>query len=629
MLSAIRSNRTFPSIFIILLICIAAVTILYKEFFLFSTVIWSMNKAIRLEDLTPNIKNWVHEYDGIETYCLYILIFAGIFLSLFILCVYRILLAESQNFIFKISYYILCLFLLFYACIFFINTGFYPPVSCPILSAWTLIIAIVVPVLLYFLFIAAGRFNKISAWTAAIILIPACFFATTPMYLADYSYVFAPALRIINHFKISEIYFQYDLLLSLLAVLWMKTGFDLNYFQIMGQFSLYVFLLASFFFSKRLFIKKELSFYLLAAMLLIKIFALMHDPVLYFQVTPLRLDWWILLVILAYEKGLYSKWTGVVLGFLIIFHRTFGIIYTLGYLETVFILLILDSMKSIPRACALKASLKTHLRYNISNLGFIALAWIISTLMFGPSLESASNYQSIGIGFIKISETSFYWYIAVIICIASIYLFNLREKLPDRYFTTGSFIILLAIGNSIYFFGRSHENNIINIAGALVFVLFMLFDLLAFKYRNNSFKGMPAILLPNIFIVLLLIFYSERISAVSVKKFENIKKLQFVCPMPNYPFDIQPVRELTDACQKVYFVGEYDFYYYYYGGYVPQGRFLPYNAWIFKKDVVNFLQNLLDSGYCIVFMDENNNAVLADLKYNKLVEKGGFKVVRN
>lgn len=627
-LNAIRSDRTFPSVFVILLICTAAVTILYKEFFFFSATIWSMNKEVRLEDLTPNIRYWVREYDGIEAYCLYILVFVGIFLSFLILCAYRILLSLIKKFIFKISYCLLCFFLLFYACIFFINIGFSPPVSCPIFSIWTFLFAIIVPALLYFLFNAAVIFKKSSAWAVAIILFPACFFATMPMCLADYSYIFAPALRIIHHFKLSEIYFQYDLLLSLIAVLWMKLGLDLNHFQIVGQFSLYVFLLASFFFSKRLFIKNELSFYLLASMALIKIYAIMHDPVFCFQITPLRLDWWLLLVILTYEKGLYSKWTGLSLGALIIFHRTFGIIYVLGYLETVLILLILDYIKNITRTCALKTALKAHFKYNISNAAIIVLAFGISTLMFGASLESASNYQAIGIGFLKISETSFYWYIAVIICAASIYLFSLREKLPGGYFATGSFLIFLAVGNSIYFFGRSHEHNIINVAGSLVFVMFMLFDLLAFKYRNNTLKRMLIILLPNIFILLLLIFYSERISTVSAQKFEKIKKFQFVYPRQLYPLDVQQVRELTDFCQKVYFVGECDFYYYYYGGYVPQGRFLPYNAWIFKKELVDFVQKLIDSGYYIVFMDGNNNEVLADLKYNKIVEKGGLRAVR-
>ena len=432
-LNAIRSNRTFPSVFIILLICISSVTILYKEFYFFAPTIWSMNRAVRLEDLTPGMRYYAREYDGIETYCLYILTIISIFLSFFIFCVYRVLSSRTEHFIFKISYYLLWFFLLLNACLFFINIGFNPPMSRMIPSLWTYLFAVAASVFIYFLFKISVRFEKISVWAVPIILVPFCFIATMPIFSMDYSFIFAPALRIIHHFKLSEIYLQYDLLLSLLAALWMKLNLDLNYFQILGQISLYLFLLLAFFFARRLFLKKELSFYLLAALILIKVFAIMPDPVFVFQVTPLRLDWWILLVILAYEKGLYSKWTGLALGFLIIFHRTFGIIYALGYLETASVLLLIDFMQSIPRTCALKATVKKHFKYNLWNAAAIVLAFAISTLMFGASLESASLYQSIGIGFLPISEISFYWYVIVTICAASIYLLNLKEKLPERY----------------------------------------------------------------------------------------------------------------------------------------------------------------------------------------------------
>ncbi|MFA7231169.1 MAG: hypothetical protein WC071_07845 [Victivallaceae bacterium] len=370
---------------------------------------------------------------------------------------------------------------------------------------------------------------------------------------------------------------------------------------------------------------------MLTAMTLIKVYALMHDPVLCFQVTPLRLDWWLLLVILVYEKGLYSKWTGLSLGFLIIFHKTFGIIYALGYLETTFILLIIDVIKNVPRMCFLKATLKTHFKSNIGNIAIIVLSLGVSALVFRSSLESASLYQSIGIGFLPIAETSFYWYVAVMICVASIYLFSLRRKLPDRYFATGSFLIFLAIGNSIYFFGRSHEHNIINIAGSLVFVLFMLFDLLSLKYNDTTkptiLMRLSVKILPNVFILLLLIYYSGRINTVTVEKINNTQKLQFIYPF-HPAMDKGMFRELTDDSAKVYFVGDYDFYCYYYLGYVPQGRFSPYASWIFKKDVATFLQKLVDNGYYIVFLDGKNDDVLSVLNYNNLVNKYGLRVIR-
>jgi hypothetical protein len=595
-----------------------------------------MNKMVRLEDLTPAIRDYAMERDGIETYCLYILVFACILLSFLILFAYRILLSCSRIFVYKVSYRFLLFFLLLNACLFFCNIGFTPPMFCAVLNIWFYLLAIVFSVSAYFVFKVLLRFEKISACVVPVILIPLCFIATMPMSFQDYSFIFAPALRIIHHFKISEIYFQYDLFMSLLAALWMKLGINLNKFQVLGQLSVYIFLLASFFFSKRLFFKKELSFYLLAALVLMKIYANIGDPVLYFQVTPLRLDWWLLLVIMAYEKGLYSKFTGLTLGILIVFHRTFGIIYAIGYLETVLMLLILDFVKSIPTACPCRTILVKHFKCNIGNALIIVLSFGIGALWLGSSLESASTYQKIGIGFLPISKTSFYWYVPVMLSAVSIYLLSLRGKLPDGYFATGLFLVFMALGNSTYFFGRSHENNIINISGSLVFTLFMLFDLLALKYsdpaEDNSLRKMSVAILPNVFILLLLLFYSGKIYMVTEAKLNNMKKFQFTYPVPP-SLDMGQIRELTDASPNVYFAGDCDFYYYYYGGYVPQGRFSPSAAWVYKKDLVDFLQVLIDRGYYIVFLKVNNqnptlyNEVFPALMYDEIVEKDGFNTV--
>lgn len=639
-LSAIWANKTFPPDLIILLICMSSVTILYKVFFFFSPIIWSMNKEIPLEDLTPIIRVALQR-DGIETYCLYILVLACIPLSFFILSVYRILLSRAESFTWKILHWFLLFSLLLNACLFLGNIGFYPPMFCAILNWWVCFSIFIVSIIVYFLFKLSVRFAKISILAVSVILIPVCFIATKPIYLVDYSYIFAPALRMIHHFKLSEIYFQYDMLLSLLAALWMKLDLDLNYFQILGQFSVYLLLLISFFFSRRLFFKKELSFYLLAALVLIKIYALLDDPVACFQVTPLRLDWWLLLLVLAYEKGLYSKWIGLTLGILIVFHRTFGIIYAVGYLETVLLMLFLDYMKNALFGCSLKATIKKHLRYNIGNIVIIALSLGIGAFVFGSSLEGVAIYRKIGIGFMKISKISFYWYVPVMLSVTSIYLVRLRGKLPDGYFATGAFLIFLAIGNSIYFFGRSHENNIINISGSLIFSLFMLFDLLVFRYKctreNNTLKRLSVAILPNISLLLLMFYYSGKIYQGTAQKLDNIRNFQFIYPI-SHSFDTKQIRELTNRSPNVYFVGEYDFYYYYYGGYVPQGRFSPYSSWIYKKNLVDFLQALIDRGYYIVFLKEDpnnprvnpniNGEVLSALKYNEIVEKYGFKVIR-
>ena len=107
------------------------------------------------------------------------------------------------------------------------------------------------------------------------------------------------------------------------------------------------------------------------------------------------------------------------------------------------------------------------------NLLIILLFLSFSYFLFGGFIsDSVSMYQKIGIGMIAIAPNSFYWYVPVILCVLSYLLLKHNDKISDKYFTSGLFLVLLTIGNSMYFFGRSHEHNIINITSILSLALF-------------------------------------------------------------------------------------------------------------------------------------------------------------
>ncbi|MDP2918544.1 MAG: hypothetical protein Q8N68_03525, partial [bacterium] len=61
-----------------------------------------------------------------------------------------------------------------------------------------------------------------------------------------------------------------------------------------------------------------------------------------------------------------------------------------------------------------------------------------------------------------------------------------RRALSEKNFQANMFLITLTVGNSLYFFGRSHEHNIINISVCLLLSLFVLLDLLYANARNES-----------------------------------------------------------------------------------------------------------------------------------------------
>lgn len=629
----IFSNRIITkekiNIPIILLISTFSSLIVYKLFFLFSQVIWSKNLKIDFNDLSSQMYSWVilpGQRDGIETYVLYVLVFLCIFLTILLVWLYDYLRRFHRHIFIFFYFLILILSVYFY----FSKIGFYPPMSNPVLKGIPFALILIIMTIPWFLIKLAYKNELITNLLIGILLIPICFIATSPISSTDYSYIFAPALRILNHFEIKDIYFQYDILLSLIAVLWMKLSINLNLFQIVGQFSFYILFLASFLFSKKFFIKKQLAYYLLVSLVLVKIYGLISDPILDFQTTPLRLDWWLLILVLSFNKGIYNKLLGFSLSLLVIFHRTFGLIYTIGYLEIIAVLFLLEFLSGEKSVKSFKIKIKKTFFLCLPNIALLISSLIISSIIFGKaSLEAASIYRKIGVGFMPISTISFYWYFFVLISATVVILIKKRKNLSTNYFNSSLLLIVLSIGNSIYFFGRSHENNIINISASLIFVLFLFFDLVI-NIKNKKKKLL--ILLPNFFILLIIFYYSAGILSRVQIQFRNLQKGQNIYSMSinANSLGVDKVKKFTNFSNKVYFIGGNDFYYYYYGSYVPEGRYSPYLSWVYKSDIQNFIQNLLNKGYYIVspplMYDE---ALFSKLIFNKSITKDGFKIVWN
>jgi hypothetical protein len=636
----IMSERA--SMLVVLLASSVSALVLYRLFFAFSGIIWSQNVNVDFDTLSPLIRAVVAspgQRDGIEVYVLYVLVFSCIALTLFFVWLFDYLQREHKN---RSSMFLFFAFI-FGALSYYLTIGFNPPVSDSTPGFVTFAVMAAVMCILWLFIIVASQKERVADFMVIVGLLPICFIAVSKISIFDYSFIFAPALRILEHFELKDIYFQYDMLLSLIAAVWMKLNMDLNSFQVIGQLSFYVLFLASFFFSKRFFLKKQLAYYFLVSLVLVKIYALMHDPVLVFQVTPLRLDWWLLLIVLTFIKGIHNKLIGIALGLMIIFHRTFGLIYTIGYFEIICALFLLDSIGNRLSFKLLKVKAREYSSLYLPNIIIIAFSFLASSLLLGGnSMEAANDYQKIGIGFMPISEVSFYWYFPVLVSATAVLLIKKRKDVSVSYFNSSLLLIALSIGNSIYFFGRSHEHNIINISASLIFVLFVFFDLVIDSLNvkgktQTAWIKMISIVIPASFILLVTFFYSARIADKTGTQFNNILKRQTIYPYPLKDlWDISKVKKLTNNSKNVYFTGTDDFYYSYYGKYTQNGYFSPYASWIYKKDMTDFMQNLLDRGYYIVFPEseigvpkgsKSDDDLLSKLKYNKDITKNGFRVV--
>lgn len=622
-----------------LLISIASTLLIYSIFYYFSEAIWSHYAHIDPMLLAPHMRGWV-DHDGIETYVMYTLVFINICIVVCMLALNEYLSKNLQNKYSKFIFFSMAPLLIICAAIFFYRAGFHPPENeiGTAKSIWDSTIIVLFSV------VALIKISRLpERWSLTIIglvLIPICFLSTSALSVFDYGFVFSPALRLNNGFGIKEIYFQYDLFMSFLAAAWMKLHLDFNSFRVIPQAAIYALILAEFILAKRLFFNKKLAYFLLATLVLVKIYAYFIDPSYCIQLTPLRLDFWVIPFIIVMWRGNYSVIIGCALALINIFHRNFGFLYSISYIEYIFVLFVLDVFKNSINIKSIIALLKKHILLTYPNLLLIALSLTADYYIFGNVRpESALLYQQLGIGFMRISNLSFYWYVPILLAATFVLLFKQRKIVPAFYFNSGVFLILLSLANSVYFFGRSHESNVIHISGSLLFLVFLLMDLLGKKYctetgdkssiNTSPYKKFAVGLMPILFIMSIAYFYSERITRNITTHAKNLYHLKFQYPIP-YDKDTTDIRALTHNSDKVYIFSQWDFYYYYYGNYVPQGYFLPYVSWPFKKDLLLFLQNLINKNYYIVIKQDEmryENEIVNALAYHHTTEDNVYKVI--
>jgi hypothetical protein len=620
-----------------LALALASTAFWYFCYYLLAPWIWRQNIPFRPEDITPWIRSWTKEHDGVEIYALYILVFLNIVSTMALSGLVGRISAPGRR---RAAIAVAAVISLGYCA----AIGFIPPMtSLPDTALTTAILQI--------LFISALTASgiallcslhqhspRLALAVAALLLVPPCFLAVSNYGWSDYTYVYAPALRLLQGVAPSQIYFQYDLLPSLLAAAWMKLGLDLNDFRVVGQAGYYVALAAVFLLSSKLFRRKELAYFLLAALVLGRIYASPFDATLCFQTTPVRLDLWLPLLLVVYRMGPYHWSAGLTCGLLLLLVKNFGIIYSLAYLQLLMTLWLLRYLDTESRGPLLE-SLTGHARRCLAPVAIIVCSGLGSYFLFHNSEYGnfAGYYQKIGIGFMQISRSSFYWYVPALFGVVLMLLFKLRNQLSPTYLTVGLLLTYCAIGNSVYFFGRSHENNIINIAIVLLFLFFLMLDLAA-RYLGEEagsggtgsfFRKHGTVAAASVLIFGIVVSYSDSISKKGIIQYLNAVngQISYTAITPeNYEDYFAKVRQATGNSRKLFFLHESDFALYYYGGYAQVGYCNPFRSWIFTKDLHRYLQSLLDGGYYVVCSPKLKEQ-LDGLNYNYNATAGETTVV--
>jgi hypothetical protein len=316
-------------------------------------------------------------------------------------------------------------------------------------------------------------------WVLAAVLVPFCFVRMTLPSLVDLSSIMAPALQLHDGIGPSKVFMQYDLLPSLLGLWWMKIGGDSLSFWIVLAAVYYATLLGLFVVARRLFSRPGLVAPMLVAIVFVRSYAVWGDPLMAPQAGPVRLDLWVGLLAATLAVGLRHWLVGLLVACLCFFSRSIGILYLGAYVLALAADFLAERRDTPPpRRAPLERDLRALLVTVAPSLALIVASFVASRLVFGSFGSAAvALYRELGVGMTRVDAKSFYWWLLPMTGAVGWLAFSRRGTRSPRRAQAAIFAVALVAANSIYFFGRSHEHNILNLSITFLFCAYLGLDL--------------------------------------------------------------------------------------------------------------------------------------------------------
>ncbi|HEY2900620.1 MAG TPA: hypothetical protein VGL59_08605 [Polyangia bacterium] len=614
-------------------VAISVGILLRRVFLAAETWLWKFAAALRLSDLTPWARTSTNDRDGAEPYgLLALVILAWLMTAAGCWVLKRIAPAWRAAVV---------------ACLLGIDGLFAwwvplrPPMAVVELNLQSALLVVAASLAAGLLLMRTIQGRTGVPALLVVLLIPVCFVHTTVASLEDIISILSPALRLQHGFPVGEVYLQYDLLPSLLALGWSKVGGAPLAFTFVTSTSFYLLMLGMFVFARRTFRHPKLAAPLLVCVVLVRFYAVMADANAVPQVTPIRLDLWLLVLWAVYTRGLQSWLVGLTLGALYFFSRSIGTLYLGAYGLAV-------GADFLARRCSLPRSDRPAFFLDVRRLAvaiapaiaLIGLSFVCVRLVFGSfSSDAVSLYRHLGIGMLRITATSFYWWLLPLTGATGWLAFSRRGSVADRYGQMAIAAVALMVANSIYFFGRSHEHNLINISASVLFVLFVGLDLAwpsadqdGDRVTRIGFRWAPWML-----VAVCAYFYSGRVTEKIVAQRDVLFGQH--SPPPAIAHDILPSAdcdEITHAAgdDRVYLFSKYDYWYYTACGFIPQGYVQPFNLAVMKGELVGELNRMLDRGIKIVLPRQAGDwsgffpEFVAPLGHPSVTETAHFQIYR-
>ena len=561
-----------------LIMLFALSAIFYSAFVLLSKTIHHIRTNPDLTDVSAWLLGFAQENDGIE---LYVMTFA---MPIYILSSYIIINYLKINFSFlsKKSISIVCLLPVLVLVI--LNLIFKEP-----LTSMTLVLFVsVIIISCLIIFLSNFRFSiytKISVYISLFIFFTLiCLLVSMDPSIFNYSYYIGPANKILNGEKLGTFYIQYNIIGTFLFAAMQKCNLLIHEMQIVLSILFAVWMLLYAKAALLIFKNRSMVGLFLLSLLIVRCLSIWGGPVATPQVSPIRMDLWVPLLIVVLYFGFQSVITALAFSVCYLADDVFGFMYLALY---VVILLY--------HFCHEWYNEK-RIRLRIEDIMLLVLpiiSYSVHFIVFGSFSSLAGNvYSNFHFGFMPISEYSSFWLIAWALPIC---LYFLCQNKQNRILYL--FILGLACIQLTYFFGRSHEHNLRNISGITIFIFFLTIDTI---YSLSSKKKI--ILCATVIFVggIVVNFNSTVIEKVALAA-SKIKNKTLIDSSP-IEKQIALKGEYLKAFdpQKILVLCDIDSYIIYRLGYNQIGYFSPFYANFSTKKTIVFLKDRINNGYRLI-----------------------------
>ena len=573
------------------LLAIAAAVSLRAVFVLLSGWIWGFEVAVPDAAITPWARWAMVDRDGLEPYALFLVECAQVFLTVgaaWLLA--RLRPSASMS---------LTAALLAGPTILFLTVPFHPPAMAVHRDFAGTVLVVGAALAAALLLGRVARANVGLPVALAVALIPLCFVPISLPSYPDLSCILIPALRLMHGVAPKNIYFQYDLLPSLLAVGWSHIGGEPQTFWLVGAASYYVTLLGLFALGRRLFSRPGVAAALVVAVVLVRLYGTPEDANIYLQVTPLRLELWLPLLAVVQARGLRHWAAGLVVGLLCFFSRSIGILYVAAYVMA-WALDMVARRAHAGRHLGWRAETQAAVRETLPAAVAILVALVASRIVFGKGWSDAvALYRHLGLGMMKTAFTSFYWWLLPLPGLLMGLALRRGAALPPRRAQAVLLTPVLLMFTSFYFFGRSHELNLINLSTSFLFAAFLAADLALEVVAEAAAPRalyLAVLAAPLALVAVTAYVYGGRI-AEKVRAQRDLvvghRSLPGRAVPPTY------CEELAHAAgdDRVYLLSEFDYWYYQACAYAPPAYTLPMFLNVLAGPYTQQLNELLDGGY--------------------------------